>query len=475
MAYGSSLVEDADLLVYDLLGSLAHASGLVRAGLLTPSEGSRLARGLRQILQEARKGRFRLDPAFEDVHMNVEAALTRRLGPVGEKLHTGRSRNDQVATDLALYLRDALAGLQGDVLAVVSALLEQAASPHGKETLPAMTHLQGAQRVHRAQLLQAHASHLLADASHLARLRSRVARYSPLGSGAVAGSSLPLDRAYTTRLMGFRAPHPNSVEATSDRDAGAEALFGVALLAIHLSALAEELVLGSTPQFGRVVLDDGFVTTSSLMPHKRNPDLAELVRAEAGPLLGLLVAYLTVLKGLPLAYNRDLQRVKPLLLEGVGRGRASCRVLAPMIRSAQFVPGPLDGGEGEPTFSVELVDALVLQGVPFREAHGRVARLLAEVPSGSPVRVYLTPERLFRAFPELGKAPWKAPTPQDEPELRRTRGGSAWKEVLRDRRRLQRDLAGQSRELAAARRHWEALVRRLTGGGRGPPRATKGF
>ncbi len=468
-------MEDADLLVYDLLGSLAHASGLVRAGLLTPSEGSRLARGLRQIFREAREGRFSLDRALEDVHMNVEAALTRRLGPRGEKLPTGRSRNDQVATDLALYLRDALAGIQGEVLAVVAALLEHAAPPQGRETLPAVTHLQGAQRVHRAQLRQAHASRLLTDASRMARLRSRVSGFSPLGAGAVAGSSLPLDRQYTARLMGFRAPHPNSVEATSDRDPGAEALFSVALLGIHLSGLAEELVLGSTPQFGRVVLDDAFVTTSSLMPHKRNPDLAELVRAESGPLLGLLVAYLTVLKGLPLAYNRDLQRVKPLLLEGLRRAGASCRVLAPMIRSARFVAGPLDRGEAEPTFSVELVDALVLQGVPFREAHGRVARLLADAPSGSPVRSYLTPERLDRTFPELRAGNWTVPTPPEEPDLRRTRGGSAWKEVRRDHQRLQRDLARQSRELAVARDRWETIVRRLTGGVRARTRTAKGF
>ncbi len=475
MAFGSSIAEDADLLVYDLLGSLAHAAGLVRAGLLTPSEGRRLARGLRQILRDAHQGRFRLDPALEDVHMNVEAILTTRLGPVGEKLHTGRSRNDQVATDLALYLRDALTVIQGEVLAVAAALLEQASAPGGKETVPASTHLQGAQRVHRAQLLQVHASRLLADAGRMGDLRSRISEYSPLGAGAVAGSSLPLDRAYTARLLGFRAPHPNSVEATSDRDPGAEALFLLALLGAHASGLAEELVLGSTPQFARVELDDAFVTTSSLMPHKRNPDLAELVRAEAGPFLGLLVAYLTVLKGLPLAYNRDLQRVKPLLLEGVRRGRATCRVLAPMIQSARFVPGPSDRGEGEATFSVELVDALVLRGIPFREAHGRVARLLAQVPAGSQVRSYLTTERLRQAFPELGPAGWKVPTPLDEPELRRTRGGSAWKEVRRDHQRLQRELGRQRRELAIAQRRWKTLVQRLGGGVRARSKAAKGF
>ncbi|EQD44479.1 argininosuccinate lyase, partial [mine drainage metagenome] len=188
-----------------------------------------------------------LDPALEDVHMNVEATLTTRLGPVGEKLHTGRSRNDQVATDLALYLRDALTVIQGEVLAVAAALLEQASAPGGKETVPASTHLQGAQRVHRAQLLQVHASRLLADAGRMGDLRYRISEYSPLGAGAVAGSSLPLDRAYTARLLGFRAPHPNSVEATSDRDPGAEALFLFALLGAHASGLAEELVLGSDP------------------------------------------------------------------------------------------------------------------------------------------------------------------------------------------------------------------------------------
>jgi argininosuccinate lyase len=467
VAFGSSIAEDAELLTFDLLGSLAHARGLVRAGLLPMEEGTRLVGGLRSLLERAEKGRFSLDPRLEDVHMNVEAALTAELGPTGERLHTGRSRNDQVATDLALYLRSRLADLEGDALRVAGALLDRAEGPEGRQSVPGLTHLQEAQRVHRSQLLQVHASRFLQDASRLAALRVRSQELCPLGSGALAGSSLPLDRSFTAELLGFRRYHPNSLEAVADRDPGAEALFAVSLIGLHISSLAEELVLGSMKGSRAVELDDGFVTTSSLMPHKRNPDLAELLRAESGALLGSLVAYLTVLKALPLSYNRDLQRLKPLLFEGVRRTRASLAVLEPMVRTARFLP-PVEAGR-EPTFSVELVDALVLKGVPFREAHGRVARFLAGDPS-------YERGRLLTVFPELAPEGWTPPTVQEEPERRISPGGSSWREVLKDRARLRRELRRETARLRSFDVGWRRLRRRLIEAPvEGPSRPTKGF
>lgn len=452
--------EDRVLLPYDLLGSLAHARMLARQGLIPLADGKALVRALVELRREVELGRFPLDPALEDVHMNVEAALTRRLGEVGERLPTGRSRNDQVATDLALYLRHQVATLEERTLLATAALLEQARGPAGRYVVPAATHLQDAQRVHLAQILQVHARRLLRDASRLRRLREAMV-LSPLGSGALAGSSLPLDRDYTAKALGFREPHPNSMDAVSDRDSAAETLGAIALLAVHVSSLAEEWVLWSTPQFGRVRLDDAFVTTSSLMPHKRNPDTVELLRGEAGPLIGLAQGHMTLLKGLPLAYNRDLQAGKPLLFDAVRRADRLLRVLSPMIRTARFSPSTGAPSETSPTASVELADTLVLAGVPFREAHRQVARFVVEMQAAKRSWTSLTPSEWARWFPALGKRGWVPPTPLQEPDRRTTVGGSAWPQVAHDRAILERAVEKHRAALRTEGQLWNTMVGRL--------------
>ncbi len=454
-AFGSSVTEDAVLLAPDLLSSLAHVRMLRRQGLLTSKDARALIRVLGGLLGRARTGTFALDPDLEDVHMNVESEVTRVLGDVGARLPTGRSRNDLVATDILLYLRTALLDIIERVLDAQEALLHHAEGASGRIVYPAATHLQDAQCVYLGQWLQVHAHRFARDAERLREIRERI-RTCPLGSGAVAGSSLPLDPRYTAKLLGFEEAASNSIDAVSDRDASLEALLAISVLGVHVSGLAEEWVLWSTSQFGRLRLDDAFVTTSSLMPHKRNPDMAELLRAEAGALTGLATAYLAVLKGLPLSYNRDLQVGKRIVIEGIERARKALTLLPTMISSAHFLPPP-KSAPGRATASVEVANALVEKGVPFRIAHERVAQHLRDVEEEGGVPFGTDFGRWARDFPELSTGGWKVPSPAEEPEVRRTYGGSSLSEVRRDRNALRTALRNM-RSYASVERDREARI-----------------
>ena len=462
--YSSSVEEDQSLLVPDLVGSLAHLRMLWREGLIPDGDARKLHEGLTALYRRALEGRVKLDPALEDVHMNVEVALTSRAGPrAGARLHTGRSRNDQVATDLLLYLRESSWAVEAAAWRLVRTLLRQARGPAGRTTVLGRTHFQEAQRVHLGQVLLVHAHRFARDAQRAEALR-RSLRHSPLGSAALAGSSLPLDRGSTARWLGFSGPNPNSMDAVSDRDPSAEALFLAALVGVHASSLAEELVLWSSPELRQVRLDDPFVTTSSLMPHKRNPDLAELARAEAGPLLGLLVAHLTVQKGLPLAYNRDLQALKPLLREGIRRTIRLLDLMEGMLATARFLP-PGEGSPSPPatlTWSVEAVDALVRAGSPFREAHRQMAAFVKSLEGQDLPRDPRSWDRLLEErFPALAATGFRVPRPEEEPDLRRTMGGSHWSWVRRDARNLQAQAGAAARRIRRERLAWERKVRFL--------------
>lgn len=457
-AFGSSVEEDRALLPYDILASAAHVRMLVRQKLLPAKEGRALLRELARLHGRALQGKFRLDASLEDVHMNVEAALTKELGEVGAKLPTGRSRNDLVATDLVLFLRENLLSQEEALLASVTELLRHSRGPEGKFVYPSATHLQDAQQVYLAQILQVHAHRFLRDAQRLEGIRSSL-RYCPLGAGAVAGSSLPLDPVHTARLLGFQGPYSNSMDAVSDRDASVEALQAAALLGVHLSSLAEEWVLWSTSQFARVRFGDDFVTTSSLMPHKRNPDLAELLRAEAGVLSGFAHSEVGILKGLPLAYNRDLQTGKRVLLEGMARSARALRLLVPLIRSATFLPQRT--GKGASTASVELANALVTHGVPFRTAHGRVADFVRSLEEKGKALPDATKDDWTRAFPELGPEGWDPPEDADEAEMRKTSGGSSWTQVSRDQKLLHAAVIRAQRQTVRERHREARLIQEL--------------
>ena len=366
---------DWRLAPYDLLGSRAHARVLHRAGLLTADELQRMLDALDELDREVADGTFTPTVADEDVHTALERGLLEKLGGLGGKLRAGRSRNDQVATDLRLYLRDHVRQLVGRVAELEHALLEQA-EQHLDTPAPGMTHLQHAQPVLFAHQLLAHVQPLVRD---VARLRDWDARtsVSPLGSGALAGSSLPLDPLATAAELGFSAAAANSMDAVSDRDFVCEFLFCAALLGVHLSRLGEEVVLWNTTEFGWVTLDDAFSTGSSIMPQKKNPDIAELARGKAGRLIGHVAGSLAMLKGLPLTYDRDMQEAQEPCFDAVETLLLVLPAMAGMIATMTVHADVLE--RAAPlgfALATDVAEKLVRDGVPFREAHEAVGHLV---------------------------------------------------------------------------------------------------
>jgi argininosuccinate lyase len=376
-AFTASVDFDRRLYVYDIMGSIAHAQMLAKVGVLTKKECDAIVRGLKDIEVEIDAGKFDWSVALEDVHMNIEARLIQRIGETGKKLHTGRSRNDQVATDLRLYLRDGI-----DVVAHALGQLQQAildlAEREAATPMPGFTHLQVAQPITFGHHMLAWFEMLARDAQRLQDCRQRV-NVMPLGAAALAGTSYPIDRAYTAKLLGFDAPAENSLDAVSDRDFAIEFVAAAALLMTHLSRMSEELVLWSSAQFGFVELSDAYCTGSSIMPQKKNPDVPELVRGKTGRVNGHLVALLTLMKAQPLAYNKDNQEDKEPVFDTLDTVLGSLRVFAGMIPSMKVRRDHLLRAAvmGHAT-ATDLADYLVRQGVPFRDAHeivGKAVRL----------------------------------------------------------------------------------------------------
>jgi len=374
--FSASIDFDRALARYDLRGSMAHAAMLHEAGILSAEDAAALREGLSRVLQEIETGSFPFDPSLEDIHMNVEARLRDLIGPAAGHLHTGRSRNDQVATDLLLYLRDAGRAARRGLLTLRGVLLDRARE-HLDTVLPGYTHLQRAQPVRLAHHWLAYVEMLGRDAERFRDLESRLAR-SPLGAGALAGSTLPLDRAATARGLGFTAPARNSMDAVASRDAALEFLAHGAIAMVHLSRLSEELVIWSSTEFGFVELADAYSTGSSLMPQKKNPDVPELVRGKSGRAVGNLVTLLTVLKGLPLTYNRDLQEDKEPLFD-TARTLGDClAVTAGAMATLRVDVARMRAAADDPMLlATDLAEALVREGVPFREAHETVGRVVA--------------------------------------------------------------------------------------------------
>jgi argininosuccinate lyase len=373
-----SIEVDAALAADDLEGSIAHVRGLGRAGILTPAEVDELVDGLRVLALEVEAGEVAWDPALEDVHMNLEAALEARIGPLARKLHTGRSRNDQVATDLRLWTRRAIDRLDAGIVGFERALVGLA-EREVEAILPGTTHIQPAQPVLFAHHLLAYVEMFERDRGRLADARRRLNR-SPLGSGALAGAGYPLDREATARELGFDGPTANSMDAVADRDFVVEVLAAVALSMVHLSRLAEEITWWSNPAFGFVRVADAFSTGSSMMPNKRNPDPAELVRGRAAGSIAALTAMLGILKGLPLAYQRDLQDDKPLLFGTVATFEASLGVMSGLVETLSIDAARMRAAADEGfTTATAVADALVGRGLAFRSAHHVVGALVAAV------------------------------------------------------------------------------------------------
>jgi argininosuccinate lyase len=395
--FGRSIEVDRELAGDDIAGSVAHVRGLGRAGILTADEVERLVAGLEALAADVAAGRVEWDPALEDVHLNLEAALERGIGPLAGKLHTGRSRNDQVATDMRLWLRRSIARLDAGIGALERALVALA-ERDGDAILPGMTHIQPAQPVLLAHHLLAYVEMLERDRGRLADAAGR-ANISPLGAGALAGAGYPLDRAATARELGFAGVTRNSIDAVSDRDFVVETLAAVALAMVHLSRFAEEITWWSNPAFGFVRVADAFSTGSSMMPNKRNPDPAELVRGKSARTIAALTAVLGLLKGLPLGYQRDLQEDKPPLFGAVASLDASLGVMTGLVDTLTIDRDRMRAAaERGHTTATAVADALVRRGVAFRVAHRVVGTLVAAADAAEKPLAGLDDETVDRAL-----------------------------------------------------------------------------
>ena len=367
---------DWRLFRFDILGSIAHAKALHKAGLLTEAELQQIETGLLAIEEEIIAGTFQFRLELEDVHMNIEAELTKRIGPAGAKLHTARSRNDQVALDLRLYLRNECTEIRALLIEFQRALVGLGRK-YANAVLPGYTHLQRAQPVLLAHHFLAYVEMVERDKERLADARERINRM-PLGSGAIAGSTIPIDRTYIAQLLDFPELTRNSMDAVSDRDFVAEMLFVLALTGVHLSRLSEDLILFASSEFKFLKISDAYSTGSSLMPQKKNPDVCELTRGKTGRLIGNLVTLLTVVKGLPMTYNRDLQEDKEAVFDSIDQMRVVLEVYPGMIRELEFDTGATRQAASDPALlATDLADYLVLRGIPFRQAHEAIGGLVA--------------------------------------------------------------------------------------------------
>jgi argininosuccinate lyase len=374
--YGESVSFDWRLYAHDIAGSIAHSKGLLKAGILTAEEQQKIETGLLEIRHEIEKGNFEFKESLEDVHMNIESELTKRIGPAGAKLHTARSRNDQVATDVRLYCRSTIDLIVQHTRAMQAALIE-CAERGVDAVMPGYTHLQRGQPVLFAHHLLAYVEMLDRDAARLADCRKRL-NVMPLGSGALAGSTIILDREFVAQQLGFDGVTQNSMDAVSDRDFVAELLFAISLQGVHLSRLSEDVILWASAEFGFVTLSDAHTTGSSLMPQKKNPDVAELTRGKSARLIGNLMSILTLLKGLPMTYNRDLQEDKEPLFDSIDTISLALEVFTEMISGMDVNrPKTLAAASDPMLLATDLADYLVNHGVPFRQAHEVIGKLVA--------------------------------------------------------------------------------------------------
>ncbi len=390
-ALNASLPFDRKLARQDITGSVAHALMLGKQGIISQADADTIAGGLRQVLDEINAGEFEYRLSDEDIHMAVERRLREIVGPAAGRLHTARSRNDQSALDLRLWAREAIAELSGSLLDAASALLDLGEREPGT-IMPGYTHLQRAQPVLFAHHMHAYATMLLRDADRFAGTYERV-NVMPLGAGALAGVTYPIDRALVAEMLGFAAISENSLDTVADRDHIAELLFNLSLVSTHLSRLAEEMILWSTSEFGFIEFADAFSTGSSIMPQKKNADIAELMRGKSGRVFGALIGLLTVVKGLPLTYNKDLQEDKEGLFDAVDTVLALLRILPPMletltVNSARMAEAAIGGF----SLATDVADELTRRGLPFREAHEIVGHLVATCIAEGKTIESLTPD-----------------------------------------------------------------------------------
>ncbi|MBF0427127.1 MAG: argininosuccinate lyase [Magnetococcales bacterium] len=439
--FSASISYDSRLYRQDIRGSIAHCRMLARQKILTEGEAAVIVRGLELVLGELERGELPFRDALEDIHMHVESRLRELIGPVAGKLHTARSRNDQVATDLRLYLREEVDAMRAGLRALQKGLVELAAT-HVEVVMPGFTHLQIAQPVSLAHHLLAYFEMLDRDWGRLSDLRPRLNQL-PLGSAALAGTPFPVDREWVARELGFDGVCANSMDAVSDRDFAIELASASALIMMHLSRLAEELILWSSPAFGFIELPDAFCTGSSIMPQKKNPDVPELVRGKSGRVYGALFALLTLMKGLPLAYNRDMQEDKEPIFDVVDSVRGSLRAFADLVPGIvvrrERMAGMARAGYSTAT---DLADYLARRGIPFREAHEIVGRIVAMAVAAERPLDALSVAELQAIDPRIGDDVRAVLTVEASVNARQGIGGTAFvvvqAAVEQARRRLRR-------------------------------------
>jgi argininosuccinate lyase len=439
--FTASVAFDRRLAKYDIEASLAHARMLRAAGILSRRDLAAIERGLAQIRREVDDGRFRWSLDAEDVHLNIERRLTALVGDAGKRLHTARSRNDQVATDLRLWLRAEIDEIAARIAALERALIDQA-ERHAELVMPGFTHLQVAQPVTFGHHLLAYVEMLSRDRERLLQARSRVNRM-PLGAAALAGTSFKIDRKRVARELQFESLAENSLDAVSDRDFAIEFAACASLVMVHLSRLSEELVLWASPRFGFVRLPDRYCTGSSIMPQKKNPDVAELVRGKSARVIGATVALMTLMKGQPLAYNKDNQEDKEPLFDAVDTVKDSLSVFAGMVAGLEPVPAAMRAAvlEGHAT-ATDLADYLVRKGVPFRDAHEAVARAVREAERRA-IDLAALPLETLRSFsPHIGPDAKRVLTPEGSIAARAHIGGTAPAQVRLAAARARKRLRG---------------------------------
>jgi argininosuccinate lyase len=426
--YTASVAFDRRLALHDIRGSLAHARMLARQGIIGGDDLAAIERGLALIRQEIESGRFRWSADDEDVHLNIEKRLTELVGDAGKRLHTGRSRNDQVATDLRLWLRDEIDGIDALLAAYQRALLDLA-ERHAATPMPGFTHLQVAQPVTFGHHLMAYFEMAARDRERFADCRKRVNRL-PLGAAALAGTSYPIDRAFVARELGFDGLCANSLDAVSDRDFAIEFAAAAALVMTHISRLAEELILWMNPRLGFIDLADRFCTGSSIMPQKKNPDVPELARGKTGRVYGHLMGLLTLMKGQPLAYNKDNQEDKEPLFDAADTVRDTLAIFAELIPAIRVRPEAMRAAlrEGYAT-ATDLADYLVRKGLPFRDAHEAVARAVRAAERQGCDLAELGLETLRRFSPLIGEDALAALSVEGALAARAHPGGTAPQQV----------------------------------------------
>lgn len=427
--FNASITFDIELIEYDITGSIAHAKMLAKTGIISPQEGEQLVEGLERIRQEYRQGLFHPGIDAEDVHFAVERRLTELKGDVGKKLHTARSRNDQVGTDTRLYLRDQISQIKQQIRDFQVVLLDLA-EVNVETLIPGYTHLQRAQPVSLAHHLLAYFEMLSRDWERLGEIYQRV-NISPLGSGALAGTTFPIDRHYTAQLLNFGGVYANSMDGVSDRDFAIEFLCAASLIMVHLSRMSEEVILWSSQEFGFVTLKDSCATGSSIMPQKKNPDVPELVRGKSGRVFGHLQALLVLMKGLPLAYNKDLQDDKEALFDSVKTVKACLEAMTILLREGLEFRTERLAAAVEEDFSnaTDVADYLAARGVPFREAYNLVGKVVKTCIAANKLLKDLTLEEWQALHPAFANDIYEAIAPKQVVAARNSYGGTGFEQV----------------------------------------------